>query len=121
MNREVVNEGIVAQTEQVTTKIKAVPALADCGLEDMIKVNRWLNDPRDFSSFNAVFERHFPDRPPARSRVQSRPMIDAKVEIDVLTYKPLAGAEARVAPHPCSSVGRCLTLCESYACSSCYA
>ena len=59
-------------------------------MEDVVKVNCWLDDPRDFSSFNAVFERHFIDHPPARSTVQSRLMIDAKVEIDVLAWKPVS-------------------------------
>jgi reactive intermediate/imine deaminase len=86
---EVVPGGIVAQTEAVIANIKAVLALAGCGLEDVIKVTCWLDDPRDFSSFNAVFERHFIDHPPARSTVQSRLMIDAKVEIDAIAWKPL--------------------------------
>ena len=86
---EVVQGGIVAQTEAVIDNIKAVLALAGCGLEDVIKVTCWLDDPRDFSSFNAVFEKHFIDHPPARSTVQSRLMIDAKVEIDAIAWKPL--------------------------------
>ncbi|MCJ8141275.1 RidA family protein [Falsirhodobacter halotolerans] len=86
---EVVSGGIVAQTEQVIANIKEVLALAGCTLADVIKVTVWLDDPRDFSSFNAVFERHFIDHPPARSTVQSRLMVDAKVEIDALAWKPL--------------------------------
>ncbi|NHF73278.1 RidA family protein [Paracoccus xiamenensis] len=86
---EVVAGGIVAQTEQVIENIKAVLAMAGCGLEDVIKVNCWLDDPRDFSSFNAVFEKHFIDNPPARSTVESRLMVDAKVEIDAIAWKPL--------------------------------
>ncbi|MDD9738329.1 MULTISPECIES: RidA family protein [Marinovum] len=86
---EVVTGGIVAQTEQVVANIKQVLALAECGLEDVIKVNCWLDDARDFSSFNAVFEKHFIDHPPARSTVQSPLMVDAKVEIDVIAFKPV--------------------------------
>lgn len=89
---EVVAGGIVAQTEQVIENIKAVLALAGCTLADVIKVTVWLDDPRDFSSFNAVFEKHFIDHPPARSTVQSRLMVDAKVEIDALAWKPLQAA-----------------------------
>jgi enamine deaminase RidA (YjgF/YER057c/UK114 family) len=48
-----------------------------------------LDDARDFSSFNAVFQKHFIDHPPARSTVQSPLMVDAKVEMDVIAYKPL--------------------------------
>jgi len=86
---EVVTGGIIAQTEQVIENMKAVLALAGCTLADVIKVTVWLDDPRDFSSFNSVFETHFIDHPPARSTVQSRLMVDAKVEIDALAWKPL--------------------------------
>ena len=86
---EVVPGGIVAQTEQVMANVKEVLKLAGCGLEDVVKVNCWLDDARDFSSFNAVFAKYFEDHPPARSTVESRLMVDAKVEIDVLAWKPL--------------------------------
>ncbi|WP_106745534.1 RidA family protein [Yoonia maritima] len=89
VNGEVVTGGIAAQTEQVIANIKDVLALASCGMEDIVKVNCWLDDARDFSSFNAVFEKHFGPNPPARSTVESRLMVDAKVEIDVLAWKPL--------------------------------
>lgn len=86
---EVVTGGIVAQTEAVMANLIAVLKLADCGLEHVIKVNVWLDDPRDFSSFNAVFEKYFIGSPPGRSTVQSALMVDAKVEMDVIAYKPL--------------------------------
>ncbi|SEK28939.1 Rid family hydrolase [Pacificibacter marinus] len=89
VNGEVVTGGIITQTEQVIENIKEVLAMASCGMEDIIKVNCWLDDARDFSSFNAVFEKHFLAHPPARSTVESRLMVDAKVEIDVLAWKPL--------------------------------
>ncbi len=89
VNGEVVQGGIVAQTEAVIANLKAVLKLAGCGLEDVIKVTCWLEDPRDFTSFNAVFEKHFIDHPPARSTVESRLMVDAKIEIDAIAWKPL--------------------------------
>lgn len=85
---EIISGGIVAQTEQVMANIIEVLALADCGLEHVIKVNVWLDDPRDFTSFNGVFEKYFIAHPPARSTVQSALMVDAKVEMDVIAYKP---------------------------------
>ena len=85
---EVVIGGIVEQTERVIANVIAALEAADCGLEHVVKANVWLDDPRDFTSFNAVFERHFRDHPPARSTVQSALMVDAKVEMDVIAYKP---------------------------------
>lgn len=85
---EIISGGIVEQTEQVIANTIEALAEAECGLEHVVKVNVWLDDPRDFTSFNAVFERHFKNHPPARSTVQSALMVDAKVEMDVVAHKP---------------------------------
>ena len=86
---EVVQGGIVEQTEMVMKNIIEVLAQADCTLEHVVKVSCWLDDPRDFTSFTAVFKKYFTAHPPARSTVQSALMVDAKVEMDVTAYKPL--------------------------------
>ena len=86
---EVVAGGIAAQTEQVIANLASVLEAAGCALADVVQVTCWLDDPRDFSSFNAVFEKHFIDAPPARSTVRASLMVDAKVEIDAVAYRPL--------------------------------
>ena len=86
---EIVYGGIVEQTEIVIQNIIEVLAQADCSLANVVKVNVWLDDARDFTSFNGVFKKYFTDHPPARSTVQSSLMVDAKVEMDVIAYKPL--------------------------------
>ena len=86
---QVVPGGIEAQTRQVFKRLEEALALAGCTLQDVAKVNVWLDDARDFGSFNRVYMECFGDHRPARSTVESRLMIDAKVEIDVTAYKPL--------------------------------
>ncbi len=86
---QVVTGGIEAQTRQVFQRLEAALALAGCTLQDVAKVNVWLDDARDFGSFNRVYMECFGDHRPARSTVESRLMIDAKFEIDVTAYKPL--------------------------------
>lgn len=86
---EVIQGGIVEQTELVMKNITEVLMNAGCTLEHVVKVSVWLDDPRDFTSFNAVFKKYFTAHPPARSTVQSALMVDAKVEMDVTAYKPL--------------------------------
>lgn len=85
---EVVSGGIEAQTRKVFDRLRAALALADCQLDDVCKVNVWLHDARDFAAFNRVYMDCFGSHKPARSTVESRLMIDAKVEIDVIAYKP---------------------------------
>ena len=86
---EIISGGIIAQTEQVMENIIEILNTAGCGLEHVIKVNCWLDDPRDFTSFNSVFKKYFSKHPPARSTVQSALMVDAKVEMDVIAYNTL--------------------------------
>ena len=85
---EIVAGGIVEQAEREIANIIAALGAADCGLEHVVKVNAWLDDPRDFTSFNAVFGRYFRNHAPARSTVKAALMVDAKVEMDVIAYKP---------------------------------
>ena len=82
--------GIEAQTRRVFERIEQVLALAGCTLADIAKVNVWLADARDFGAFNRVYMELLGEHRPARSTVESRLMIDAKVEIDVTAYKPRA-------------------------------
>jgi|TARA_B110000211_G_scaffold229446_1_gene287220 reactive intermediate/imine deaminase len=85
---EIVSGSIIDQSEAVMHNIIAVLNLAGCGLEHVVKVSVWLDDPRDFTSFNSIFAKYFTANPPARSTVQSALMVDAKVEMDVIAYKP---------------------------------
>ena len=88
-NGAVVSGGIEAQTKAVLEVIRATLELADCEMGDVVKTTVWLDDTRDFWSFNRVYSTFFPDDPPARSTLKSELMLDAKVEIEVLAYKPL--------------------------------
>ena len=81
--------GIEPQTDQVMRNVEAVLREAGCELADIVKTTVWLADPRDFGCFNATYARYFPKDLPAHSTVESRLMIDAKIEIEVIAYKPL--------------------------------
>ena len=85
----VVAGGITEQTEQVMQNIKAVLEMAGCTLDDVVKTNVYLADARDFGAFNAVYGKYFPKEPPARTTAEARLMIDIKVEIEAIAYKPL--------------------------------
>jgi reactive intermediate/imine deaminase len=89
-NGEIVAGGIEVQTHQVMKNLQAVLALAGCTLDDVCKTTVWLDDARDFGSFNRIYMGYFPNGKPARSTTEARLMVDAKVEIDVVAYKPKA-------------------------------
>lgn len=89
---EIVVGGIEAQTRQVMDNLQRVLALAGATFDDVCKCTCWLQDARDFGAFNRVYMSYFPNGRPARSTTEARLMVDAKVEIDVIAYKPRTAA-----------------------------
>ena len=84
---EVVEGNITVQAHQAIRKIIAVLQEAGYGPEHVVRCGVWLDDPRDFHSFNAVFKEYFGANPPARACVVSNMVVDCKVEIDCVAYK----------------------------------
>ena len=87
---EIISGGIEVQAHKVFEIIKNILEIAGCGMEDVIKVNVWLDDTRDFAGYNRIFAEYFTENPPARSTVQSKLVVDAKIEADVVAYKTLS-------------------------------
>ncbi len=85
-----VDEDIETQTRQVLDNIAAALEETGASLNDVVKTTIWLTDPEDFQRFNAVYAEYFPHPPPARSCVGSSLMVKAKVEIEVVAYRPLS-------------------------------
>lgn len=79
---------IEEQTRAVLDDIKATLTMADCGLEDIVKTMVWLKDRSDFPGFNAVYAEYFPSKAPARSALVSDFLVDVKIEIEVIAWKP---------------------------------
>lgn len=86
-NGEIVRGGIVAETRKAIENVIAILDEAGYGLEDVVRVGVWLDDPRDFWSFNGVYAEYFGANPPARACVQSRMMVDCKVEVDCVAFR----------------------------------
>lgn len=86
---QIVDGGIEAQTKQVMENVKAALALAGASMEDVVKTTIWIEDARDFGRMNAVYATYFPKDPPARTTVESRLMLDIKIEVEAIAYAPL--------------------------------
>jgi reactive intermediate/imine deaminase len=80
---------IEEQTRAVLDEIKATLKLAGCELTDVVKAMVWLKDRSDFPGFNKTYAEYFPDAPPARSALVSDFLIDIRVEVEVIAYRPL--------------------------------
>lgn len=79
------------QTRAVLDDIRATLAMAGCEMSDVVKAMVWLRDRSDFPGFNAVYGEYFPHDPPTRSAVVSDLLVDVRVEVEVMAYKPLEG------------------------------
>ena len=76
------------QTCVVLDDITATLAMAGCDRNDVVKSMVWLTSRGDFPGFNAVYAEYFPEQPPARSAIVNDLLVDVKVEIEVIAYKP---------------------------------
>lgn len=85
---QIVPGSIETQTRQVLENIKEILAETGCQMSDVVKNTIWLEQERDFAGFNKVYAEFFGDNPPARATVGSTLMLDARLEIEALAYKP---------------------------------
>lgn len=84
----IVAGGIVAQTHQVIRNIQAILATQNLDLSHVVKATAWIDDTRDFGTFNKVYASYFGAALPARSCVRADMVVDCKVEIEVMAYAP---------------------------------
>lgn len=89
---EVVAGGVEAEAERALRNLAAVLDAAGVGLQDVVKTTVFLADMADFPAVNAVYARHMPDPPPARSTfaVAALPR-GARIEIEAIAARPRHG------------------------------
>ena len=76
------------QTRAILDDIKATLEMAGCEMSDVVKAMVWLRDRADFPGFNQVYGEYFPVEPPTRSAVVSDLLVDVRVEVEVVAYRP---------------------------------
>ena len=60
-------DGIEEQTEQALRNLDAVLTAAGASLATLVKTTIFYANVDDFAAINAIYARHMPDPPPARS------------------------------------------------------
>ena len=88
VNGELVEGNIITQSHQAIKNVLAILKEAGYGPEHVVRCGVWLDDARDFQSFNGIFKSYFGEHPPARACVQSSMVVDCKVEVDCIAFKP---------------------------------
>jgi reactive intermediate/imine deaminase len=86
-NGEVIEGGIIPQSHKAIRNLLAILAEAGYEAKDVVRCGVWLDDPRDFQSFNKVFAEYFGANPPARACVVSSMVVYCKVQIDCVAYR----------------------------------
>ena len=76
------------QTRALLDTITETLQLAGCDRDDVVKAMVWLRDRADFPGFNAVYAEYFPNDPPARSAIVSDLLVDVRVEVEVIAWRP---------------------------------
>jgi reactive intermediate/imine deaminase len=84
---EIIDGGIVKQSHKAIQNMLSILKEAEYDASDIMRIGVWLDDARDFASFNKVFALYFTEHPPARACVQSSMVVDCKIEIDCVAYK----------------------------------
>ena len=80
---------IEEQTRACLDGLGEILAEAGCDYGDVVKSMVWLKSRDDFPGFNAVYAEYFPIEPPTRSALVSDFLIDIRVEIECVAYRPI--------------------------------
>lgn len=84
---EIIDGGIVPQSHRAVQNLMSIVEEAGYTAADIVRIGVWLDDSRDFWSFNKVFSEYFGEHPPARACVQSAMVVDCKVEVDAIAFR----------------------------------
>lgn len=85
---EIIYGTMLTQAKATLENLKKAVENAGYCLEDVVKVEVWIDDPRDFADFNKVYAQYFrAEHAPARVAVQAKLMSDMRVEVACIAYK----------------------------------
>ncbi len=68
---EAIDGGIERQTRRCLENLRGVLEGGGASLDDVVKVNVYLDDIEDFGDMNNVYQEFFSEDPPARSAVEA--------------------------------------------------
>ncbi|AZQ86008.1 RidA family protein [Colwellia sp. Arc7-635] len=86
---EVISEDFTEQTQQVFKNLVAVCEAAGGNINDIVKVNIFLQDLTNFATVNEIMSQYFQQPYPARAAVQvARLPKDVAIEIDGIMELP---------------------------------
>ena len=88
-NSDVISGTIEVETLATIKTIERVIAHEGATLSDIVRITTYLEDVRDFGRYNKAFLQGIGDAVLARTTVEARAVINTKIEMDAIIYKPL--------------------------------
>jgi len=88
-NNDVISGTIEVETLATLKTIERVIAHEGATLADVVRITTYLEDVRDFGRYNKAFLQGIGDAVLARTTVEARAVINTKIEMDAIVYKPL--------------------------------
>ena len=79
---------IEEETRWTLEGIRRILQLDGADLSDVVKVTVYLADARNFGRYNKIFAEYFPEGRVSRTTVEARAVIECKIEMDAVAYKP---------------------------------
>jgi 2-iminobutanoate/2-iminopropanoate deaminase len=79
---------IEEETRGAIEAISRILAEEGATLADVVRVTAYLQDTRDFGRYNKIFGELFKDAVLARTTVEARAVINTKIEMEAIAYKP---------------------------------
>ena len=87
-NGNMCSDNIEEETRWTIESIRRILALDGADLSDVVKVTVYLEDARNFGRYNRIFAEYFPEGRVSRTTVEARAVIECKIEMDAVAYKP---------------------------------
>ena len=87
-NGNMMSGTIEQETAGTIESIRRILSEEGATLSDVVQVTTYLEDTRDFGRYNKVFSEHFKDAVLARTTVEARAVINTKIEMAAIAYKP---------------------------------
>jgi len=85
---ELAGDTIIEQTEQVLKNIRFIVNAAGYSMKEVVKITCMLQDMNDFAEMNKVYEKFFPENPPARAAFEvARLPLNVKIEIEAIAAR----------------------------------
>lgn len=88
-NNNMIDGTIEVETVATLKTIERVIAHEGATLQDIVRITTYLQDVRDFGRYNKAFTDAIGDAVLARTTVEARAVINTKIEMDAIVYKPL--------------------------------